>query len=577
MFKRSRMLWKQVMLYSLVFFGLIVGLVYLIYSNLEDISKRYISLSQHSYNGTMMLRTDTLLDPMMNTTNQVSHDTEVISIMQEIYEAEPQDGNYFSEELSDRVNLSGILKRHNPSAKPFHRISVYNTKGDYVYDGADSVTMELGSMATQNQILINRLEAPTEREAIIIYPVVDPYVASDGVLCISMIQPICDPDTLVRYGYVEIQLAVSVLTEMLDEIEPEMSELFIFTEFDEAHAHPLYPVDGTYPEDDSIYYKTGYRSEYGLDIILLRDRDTLMADFYPMFGYLGLGVAALYVLLLVCIYLVATYTNKPIMKLNEKVKEVTLDHIPEGTVTTDANDEVQALEQSFDLMVQRLNTSFRLEKKAYLNALQAQMNPHFLYNCLSTIAGMCIVGRTQHIPDFCSCLADILRYESTYEDKPVTLEDELKNVKDYLELMKLRYEHDFTYALNVDQRLLAMQVPRLVLQPIVENCFDHGFRNMAPPWHISLHLRLEQDCWVMSVADNGCGFPEEQRQQLDARLEELGDSYGDLQIGGMGLANTILRLRLLTEDRIAYSITPNEPRGTVVTLKGAWRDEGSDR
>lgn len=241
---------------------------------------------------------------------------------------------------------------------------------------------------------------------------------------------------------------------------------------------------------------------------MLRDRSTLMVDFYPIFRYLLVGVIALYVLLVGCVFLVSAYTNKPIIQLNEKVKEVTLDHIPDRRVTNDAADEVQELEHSFDLMVQRLNTSFQLEKKAYLNALQAQMNPHFLYNCLSTIAGMCIVGRTQNIPEFCNCLADILRYETTYENKPVTLQDELKNVTDYLELMKLRYETDFTYELAVDKSLLQMPLPRLVLQPILENCFEHGFRDMAPPWRIRVEVSRTGDRWRIAVADNGCGMSE---------------------------------------------------------------------
>lgn len=575
MFKKSRILWKQVLLYSLIFFLLILALVYLVYTNLEDVSERYISLSQYSVTGSRMLDTDKYFDSLMLAATQVSHDTEVISAMKKLADDNGGTDNYFLENVEKRILLAAILKRHNPTQSSMYRISVYNTTGDYVCDSPTLETLKLGGAATQDPELIALLETEDEKDFRIRGPLADPYVSEDAPVCLSMILPVRDPDTEEIYGYVEIQQLASVLYDTLDSKAREYLTLFIFREQDSQWSSPVYPLGGVFPENPEDYFITVHHSEYGLSIVMLRDRSTLMVDFYPIFRYLLVGVIALYILLVGCVFLVSAYTNKPIIQLNEKVKEVTLDHIPDRRVTNDAADEVRELEHSFDLMVQRLNTSFQLEKKAYLNALQAQMNPHFLYNCLSTIAGMCIVGRTQNIPEFCNCLADILRYESTYENKSVTLQDELKNVTDYLELMKLRYEDDFTYELKVDESLLQMPLPRLVLQPIVENCFEHGFRDMAPPWRISLEISREKDQWTIAVRDNGCGLPEEKRQQLlrqmDEAMERCGENYTDLQIGGLGLVNTITRLRLLTEDRVSCSIDPGEPRGTVVTLKGTWK------
>ena len=574
MLKKSRILWKQVLLYSLIFFALILALVYLVYTNLEDVSQKYISLSQYSVTGSRMLDTDKYFDTLMLAATQVSHDTEVISMMEKLSVDDGPD-NYFLENVEKRMLLASILKRHNPTQSPMYRISVYNTTGDYVCDSPTLENLAMGSEATRDENLIRLLEAPDEKDFRVRGPLTDPYGGEDSPVCLSMILPIADPDTEEIYGYVEIQQLASVLYDTLDSKVREYLTLFIFKSQDTERTSPVYPLGGTFPANQEDYYITTHHSEYGLDIVMLRDRSTLMVDFYPIFRYLLVGVIALYVLLVGCVFLVSAYTNKPIIQLNEKVKEVTLDHIPDRRVTNDAADEVQELEHSFDLMVQRLNTSFQLEKKAYLNALQAQMNPHFLYNCLSTIAGMCIVGRTQDIPEFCNCLADILRYETTYENKPVTLQDELKNVTDYLELMKLRYETDFTYELAVDESLLQMPLPRLVLQPIVENCFEHGFRDMAPPWRIRVEVSRNGSQWRITVADNGCGLSEDMRQQLlrqmDEAMERYGENYTDLQIGGLGLVNTITRLRLLTEDRVSCSIDPGDPQGTIVTLKGTWK------
>ena len=145
-----------------------------------------------------------------------------------------------------------------------------------------------------------------------------------------------------------------------------------------------------------------------------------------------------------------------------------------------------------------------------------------------------------------------------------------------LELMKLRYEGDFTYELTADESLLPMTMPRLTLQPIVENCFEHGFRAVTPPWHVSIAVSREDDRWCIRISDNGCGMDQEAleqlRAQVDSVLENIGANYSDLKIGGLGLVNTIVRLRLVSNDSLTYAITPNDPTGTVVTLRGAVYD-----
>jgi len=575
--KKSRLLWKQVLLYSLIFFVFILGLIYLAYANLADISTGYLRMSQFSKTGTIMLHTDQYLDPMLRIATQVSHDTEVIRLMQELDgDTSGSRANHFLTEKDDRETLSGILAGHNNAITPMHRISVYNITGDYVCDTPDLDTLRLGSAATQQPALTDQLSLLNQQDYIFIGPYGDSYGDGDETY-ISLILPIRDLSGTAFYGYVEIQQATSLLFASIEPIIPETSELFLFYGWDENREHQIYPPDQPYPaaEIDS-FFETTHTSEYDWKIVLLRHRSTLMDDFKPLITVLLLGILSLYILLLICIYLVARFTNRPIMQLNDKIKQVTLDHIPDQPVTAEATDEVKELEHSFDLMVQRLNTSFQLEKKAYLNALQAQMNPHFLYNCLSTISGMSVPPYNEQIPVFCNRLAAILRYETVYDDKPVTLADELQNVRNYLELMKLRHEEDFTYELEADESLLELRMPRLILQPIVENCFEHGFRSVAPPWHIAIRIAREDSRWSITVQDNGCGFDEEKRQQLlrdvDELMSNLGENYSELKIGGLGLVNTIARLRLVSDDGLVYTITPGTPNGTIVTLKGGCHD-----
>ena len=99
---------------------------------------------------------------------------------------------------------------------------------------------------------------------------------------------------------------------------------------------------------------------------------------------------------------------------------------------------------------------------------------------------------------------------------------------------------------------------------------------MAPPWHISIRVFREDRFWVIRIADNGVGFDEEKKtiltQNIDKLAENLGQTYSELKIGGLGLSNTITRFRLTMDDEVSYAIEDNDPRGTVITLRGPLHD-----
>ena len=118
-----------------------------------------------------------------------------------------------------------------------------------------------------------------------------------------------------------------------------------------------------------------------------------------------------------------------------------------------------------------------------------------------------------------------------------------------------------------------------MLQPLVENCFSHGFKGVKPPWRLTLRAFRQAGQWVIAIADNGAGFEQDRLERLRVQVEQLMQDLkagtANLQIGGLGLASTIVRLRLMTAQQTDFSITPNAPTGTVVTLRGEFHDERS--
>ena len=282
-----------------------------------------------------------------------------------------------------------------------------------------------------------------------------------------------------------------------------------------------------------------------------------------------LGVFLLILLLLIGFIFFVTYTigssvTKPIMKLARRVKSINAPNEQINIVDDTALDEIKDLEASFDKMLERVNQSAMQEKKAYSLALQAQMNPHFLYNTLSIIGAAGEEAGASNVTDMCVKLSDMLRYVASYEKITVPLKEEIAHTSNYLSLMKSRYEDYFDYSISVDDELLNMAVPKLFIQPLAENCFKHGFKMSPPPWNIDIKMHGNNSHWELIIRDNGVGITDERIAQIDEKIKAAISEMSLSGNGGVGLVNTIVRLKLTHSKRLNYSI--RSVGGTVVRI-----------
>ena len=578
--KKLGFLGKQVAAYSLLITAVMLILTFFANSYIMRIARENAVISQEQLTVSTVRQVDNYLEQLMLVATQVAHDSEIIKSMEVL--AQPgnqEDANYFLENPEALVHVLNLLFNHNGGPDPFYRIDVFNLDGDYISTNPAPDILQAGQAFTEDQSyrdFLTRVFINEDRDYVLLGPLVF-FLPDDlkGQNYIYMEVPIKSYDGTEIYGYVNVYQSLDALYTQLQTSEQSATQIYLCYNINHGElGRAFYPPDQLLPDlIPTNYHETIVQSRYDIFIVLLQDQAAFLAPYQQIQFYLYGICLALLVLLLICVYLLVRNTSKPILALNQKVREATLSTPFEPPATMKALDEVKELTYSVEQMTQRLKASAELEKQAYLRALQAQMKPHFLYNCLSTISGMGVEAHSRDIPKFCSSLASILRYESIYDDKATTLDDELKNVSNYLELMKLRYENDFTYTVDADPSLRSQPMPHLVLQPLVENCFDHGFHTALPPWHVSLEVCREETDWVIRVSDNGSGFSKESLRVLQERLQTLLDApqinYSQLQIGGLGLANTILRLYLQTDGKLTYSITPNAPTGTIVTLKGA--------
>ena len=236
------------------------------------------------------------------------------------------------------------------------------------------------------------------------------------------------------------------------------------------------------------------------------------------------------------------------------------------------------LEEAYSAMMKKLHESINLlidsrlnEQRASYLALQSQISPHFLYNTIANISACAYENGVYKIVDICDKLCGLMRYAMDYTDELSTINTELEYTRNYLELMKARYEDCFLYKLSYSDACSDVHIPRLITQTVIENCFKHAFRHTATPWIIFVTAYTEDDWWLIDIHYNGHGLPQE---QLHSILQESEQIYHDiahglthLNQGGLGLLNSITRLRLFCCNEIKFDIFTND-EGLNVTRFG---------
>ena len=201
------------------------------------------------------------------------------------------------------------------------------------------------------------------------------------------------------------------------------------------------------------------------------------------------------------------------------------------------------------------------QKNAEIKALQAQINPHFLYNTLDSINWMLIERGEMDISDVVISLGSILRYSISGKEGMVPLQDEMQYTDSYLCIQKNRMEERLNYQLDVAEDTLHYIVPKLILQPIVENAVLHGIEPKLEGGTVRVQSFLKENFLVISVKDDGVGMPEEKLEKLKA-----GISGDDEQYDRIGMKNIQRRLELCFGAESHMEIESSMENGTEVIL-----------
>ena len=261
----------------------------------------------------------------------------------------------------------------------------------------------------------------------------------------------------------------------------------------------------------------------------------------------------------------------PIKKLHDVTTTITKNDL-QALMTSDNVDEITELGMSFNIMIGKikelLDSKIKEQenlKKAELRALQAQINPHFLYNTLDTIIWMAESKKTDQVIKIVSALSNFFRISLSKGMDWITIGEELERIRNYLTIQKMRYRDILDYKIEVDEDVSENTILKLILQPLVENALYHGIKNKRQGGTIWVRARRKGNEEVLlEVEDNGIGFTPEKLAQLRAELE---DDSGDIKLeSGFGIGNVNKRIRLYYGEPYGLSIQSEYTTGTCVTL-----------
>lgn len=263
---------------------------------------------------------------------------------------------------------------------------------------------------------------------------------------------------------------------------------------------------------------------------------------------------------------VSVIISRPILKLNESVKEYEAGEKPE--IYIGGSQEIRHLGHSIQNSYEQIDTLMRKivmeqteRRKSELDALQSQINPHFLYNTLESITWMVEGERNDEAAFMITQLAKLFRISLSKGNTVITIKDELQHAKSYMNIQKVRYKNTFTVEFDVDEEILLFCTVKLILQPILENAINYGVSGMDDCGVIRVTGRRNENRILLAVEDNGIGMSEEEVSLLltdSSRVHKHGS--------GVGLVNVNNRIQLLFGQEYGLTVESEPDEGTRVSV-----------
>ena len=299
-----------------------------------------------------------------------------------------------------------------------------------------------------------------------------------------------------------------------------------------------------------------------------QSRAAYQAFFVNMIRFSLLGMGIVLILVIILSYYIPRSITMPITRISKVTDQVAKGNLS-VRAAAESGAEARMLSDSLNAMIDKINElldqvtteQIRL-RKAEFELLQAQINPHFLYNTLDTIVWLAEAGDQKRVVIMVGNLSDFFRTSLNQGKDIISIREELAHVRSYLEIQQVRYQDILRYEITVPEDLYEYKIPKITIQPLVENALYHGIKNKRGQGTITITGERSENGFVLYVRDNGIGMTQERLNEVRAGIQKL--SYTGKEI--YGLYNVNERIRLNFGETYGISIESTYGEGTCVSI-----------
>lgn len=321
----------------------------------------------------------------------------------------------------------------------------------------------------------------------------------------------------------------------------------------------------TYTAEDTEYLVEYSESEMtGLQTVLYVPMTQLKENYSTVQTAIIKTAVPIVLAFMIIAAVITNNFTKPMRQLADTMREARKDRLS-ARVVVDRADEIGELGYMFNLLMEHIqDLIYNIEEKqktlrvAQIQALCAQINPHFIYNTLDMIKWCGKMNDIDGVAKLTVQLGKLLRMTISEQGEYTTVEQDLEMLGCYIDIQKKRFAEQIQVEYHVDEELLNCRIPRIILQPLVENAIEHGFENKSEDCRIIISVWKNGIYLEMSVEDNGCGIPQEKIHEI------MEGKSGNEHIG---ISNVKMRTELYGDSECGIQILSKENQGTKITLK----------
>lgn len=401
-------------------------------------------------------------------------------------------------------------------------------------------------------------------------------------------------------GYIEVQITAEQFINPLKiqegkiiAVGPDGNLLYqagglSFRDYEEylnTEENGVFETVGSSGEKEIVVTETSEFS--GVRLLLVQDWDSVNALMLESEWITVMVCGVFLAFSVVFIIITASLLTKPLRQLRGKMESTELSNMNHDIVIKSNDADIQALTEAYQELMRRLQEAMLKEKRltllqlqAQFDALQAQVNPHFLYNVLNIISNRGIQDEDETVCEICVSLASMLRYSANTVERYVSLAQEMEYLQSYIYLLQARFEARLQVQLEMDESIYQETVPKITVQQLVENSIEHGYRNSTGKMEIRIRGYRTAGGWRMEVSDSGEGIQVEVREKLLEKMQRLrarlngGQETLEMEIGGMGLINTYGRLYLLYQEHTVFDVRKRTDGPGTISVIGVETEEG---